>query len=97
MFQGMWGCYLQPGNYRQFYISDCWAKVKCPPAALTGMNDRAACPGWALGYSWVPSDMKTQQRRRQLQAAGEEEGNAGWVSPGRNHTLTQGKRWFSCR
>lgn len=52
----MWGCCLQPGNYRQFYISDCWAEVKRTPAALTGMNGRAACPGWALGHSWVPKD-----------------------------------------
>lgn len=68
-------------------------EVKHPPAALTRMNGRAACPEWALGHSCVPRAMKTQQRRRQLQAAGEGEGNAGWVSPGGNHTPTQGKGW----
>lgn len=66
--------------------------------AITGsFTSVIASPEWAQGCSWVPSDTKTQQGKRQLQAAGEGERNAGWVSPGRYHTLTQGKGWFCCR
>lgn len=62
-----------------------------PPAALTGMNGRAARPGW--GRRWVPRDTETEQGKRQLWEGDEGENNA---DPGGRWVLVREKGPF-CR